>query len=285
VYYIAARIDRRQNRWNSAVINLQKANDLDPRNSEFALCLGETYFEMRRYSEWEQLISKWTSSGITTGLWIQSNLAQIKLAQGNPAAAQSVLDQVPLDFTPTETIWNLRFNAALYLRDYDGTNGVIASMPAKLADRFPFRWITSPDGLVARARGDEQKARSIFLEARKRLDATWGIKVKDATYFALAAELDAGLGKKEEAIREGQRAVELLPITKDSLQGPGGVYSLALVYAWTGEHNRAFEQLESIARIPAGPPYGDLLLNPCWDDLRSDPRFDKIVAIAKAASK
>jgi tetratricopeptide (TPR) repeat protein len=192
---------------------------------------------------------------------------------------------VPLDFSPTETIWSLRFNAALYLRDYDAANGAIASMPANLADRFPFRWITSPNGLVARARGDEQKAQSIFSDARKRLDATWGTKIKDATYFALAAEFDGGLGKKEEAISEAQRAVELLPIAKDSLQGPGGVYTLALVYAWTGERDRALKQLESIATIPAGPSYGDLLLNPCWDDLRGDPRFDNIVAAAKAATK
>jgi hypothetical protein len=58
-----------------------------------------------------------------------------------------------------------------------------------------------------------------------------------------------------------------------------------LVYAWTGERERALGQLEIIAKIPAGPTYGDLLLNPCWEDLRGDPRFDKIVAAAKAASK
>ena len=61
--------------------------------------------------------------------------------------------------------------------------------------------------------------------------------------------------------------------------------NLALVYAWTGEPERALEQLESIATIPAGPPYGDLLLNPCWDSLRGDKRFNEIVAAAKAASR
>jgi hypothetical protein len=97
--------------------------------------------------------------------------------------------------------------------------------------------------------------------------------------------LDAGLGRKEEAIREAQRAVDLTPIAKDPLERTYAIGNLALVYAWTGERDRALEQLEIVAAIPAGPTYGDLLLNPCWDSLRGDPRFDKIVAAAKAASK
>ena len=82
-----------------------------------------------------------------------------------------------------------------------------------------------------------------------------------------------------------RRAVDLKPITKDSLQGPPVVTNLALVYAWTGERDRALEQLEIVATIPAGPSYGDLKFNPCWDPLRGDKRFDKIVAAAKAASR
>jgi hypothetical protein len=69
------------------------------------------------------------------------------------------------------------------------------------------------------------------------------------------------------------------------LQGPQIATTLALVYAWTGERDRALEQLEIVAKIPAGPSYGDLLFNPCWNSLRGDPRFDKIVAAAKAASR
>ena len=143
------------------------------------------------------------------------------------------------------------------------------------------------DGEVARARGDKQKALAVFAAARKNLDATWETKFKVAPYntLSLFAEFDAGLGRKEEAIREALRAVDLMPIAKDSNWGPFDVTNLALVYAWTGERDRALEQLEIVATIPAGPSYGDLRFNPCWDDLRGDPRFDKIVAAAKAASR
>jgi len=242
---------------------------------------------MRRYKEWEQLLTKDAESGLPRDPWIQLLLAQIKLAQGDPVAAQSLLEQVPLDFSPTEQIWGTRFMAALYLRDYDAANRVIAATPAKFMDYVfdgPSGWAY---GQVARARGDKQKAMAVFAAARKKLDATWGDKPKDEEYFAKVAMVDAGLGRKEDAIREARRAVELMPIAKDSQWGPRQVADLALVYAWTGERDRALEQLEIVATLPGDAPttYGDLRFNPCWDDLRGDKRFDKIVAAAKAASR
>jgi tetratricopeptide (TPR) repeat protein len=117
------------------------------------------------------------------------------------------------------------------------------------------------------------------------MEAQQGDKPKDAPYFASVAKLDAGLGRKDEAIREARQAVELLLIAKDADLGPVYVANLALVYAWTGERDRALEQLEIVAKIPAGPSYGDLRFNPCWDSLRGDKRFDKVIAAAKASSK
>jgi eukaryotic-like serine/threonine-protein kinase len=288
-FRIAGQIDNYQNRWEASLANLQKASELDPRNSEVAWHLGRTYFRMRRYSELEQLMTKQAASGgPLEDPWIKMVLAEIKLAQDDPVAAQSLLEQVPLDFMPTGEIWDMRFTAALYLRDYDAANRVIVTTPARWADEVfggqpPESWA---DGLIARARGDKQKALAAFAGARKKVDATWGDKHKDSGYLARVACLDAGLGREEEAIREALQAVELQPIAKDSLNGPGWVANLALVYAWTGERDRALEQLEIVATLPGyAPTYGDLRLNPCWDDLRGDKRFDKIVAAAKAASK
>jgi eukaryotic-like serine/threonine-protein kinase len=276
--FIAARIDRRQNRWDYALANFQKAKEVDPRNTEVAFWCRDTYRDMRRYNEFEQLVTEDAASGLLRDPWTQLWLAEVKFDKGDPVAAQSLLEQVPLDFSPIQVVWEIRSKAALYLRDYDAADRVIAAIPAKFADRWR-------DGLVAVARRDKQKAQSIFLDARKRLDARWGTEVKDALYFSQIAELDAGLGRKEEAIREARRAVDLKPIAKDSLQGPQIATTLALVYAWTGESDRALEQLEIVATIPAGPSYGDLRFNPCWDSLRGDKRFDKIVAAAKASSR
>src|SRR6266496_4295453 len=287
---IEGRIGRHEYRWDASLANLQKASELDPRNSAVAWYLGQIYFEMRRYSELEQLRTKQAASGILESPLIQSFLANIKLAQGDPVAAQSLLEQLPPDYSPGFWIWETRFKTALYLRDYDAANRVIAAAPAKWAD-FAFDAILGSDswayGQVARARGDKPKALAAFAAARKKMEASWGDEPKDAPYFSDLAKLDAGLGRKEDAIREALRAVELLPIAKDSLNGPRIVTNLALVYAWTGERDRALEQLEIVATIPGEgcPTYGDLRFNPCWDPLRGDKRFDKIVAAAKAASK
>jgi hypothetical protein len=127
-----------------------------------------------------------------------------------------------------------------------------------------------------------------FAAARKNLEAKFP-GAHDAIYLSEVATLDAGLGKKEEAIRVARRAVELMPIARDAVNAPGLIAKLALVYTWTGERESALDQLEKVATIPGAmgtmPTYGDLKFNPCWDDLRGDPRFGKIVAAAKATSK
>jgi TolB-like protein/cytochrome c-type biogenesis protein CcmH/NrfG len=270
---IEALIGRHENRWNVSLANLQRASELDPRNREITFQLARIYFEMRRYSELEQFLTRAGASGTLQNPYVQHFLARIKLAQGDPVAAQSLLEQVPLDYNPSDWIGETRFMAALYLRDYDAANRIIAATPE-----------------VARARGDKQKAAAAFAAARKKLEAEFGNKPEDPSYLAEIAKLDAGLGRKDDGIREARRAVELQPIAKDAVAGPANVALLALVYAWTGERDRALEQLEKVATIPGPfggpvPTYGDLGFNPCWDDLRGDPRFDKIVAAAKAASK
>ena len=276
---IGARIDKRQNRWDDALADFQKASELDPRNDEVAMHHRRTLREMRRYNELEQLIAKNAASGLLRDPWTQQWLAVVKLAQGDPVAAHALSAQVPLEFSPNGTIWWVRFTTALYLRDYDAANRVITATPAKFTTYDGQSWA---DGQIARARGDNQKAQSVFAAARKWLDAAWE---KHFGYFEVAARLDAGLGRKEEAIREARRAVDLVPIARDSYNGPELVENLALVYAWTGERDRALEQLEIVATIPTGPTFGDLRFNPCWDSLRGDKRFDKIVAAAKAASR
>jgi hypothetical protein len=89
---------------------------------------------------------------------------------------------------------------------------------------------------------------------------------------------DAALGHKNDAIVEGRRACDLLPVTKDAMDGPSYVSNLALIYAWAGEKDLALQTLAGSVKIPGGVSYGELKLMPQWDALRGDPRFDKIVA-------
>ena len=93
--------------------------------------------------------------------------------------------------------------------------------------------------------------------------------------------IDAYLGRKDEALREGQRAVELVPMEKDTLEGVRRVANLAMIAAWVGEKDLAFEQLESIIHRPSPLSYGGLKLFPWWDPLRGDPRFEKLLEEVK----
>jgi TolB-like protein/Tfp pilus assembly protein PilF len=285
--FLGASIGRHQNRWEASLADLERANAFDPRNTEIAHRLWDIYFEMRRYSDCERLTMKQAASSRPEDPWIKRKLAEIKLAQGDPVAAEALVEQIPLDFNPTPYIWATRFKAALYLRDYDAAGRVLAMTPAKGATDFavfdgPPEWAYAQ---VAHARGDKQGALVAFEGARNKEDAS-RVNSDSPSYISNSARYDAGLGRKEEAIREARRAVEIQPIATESLNGPVWVANLALVYAWTGERDAALQQLEKIATVSGyTPTYGDLLLNPCWDDLRSDPRFDKILAAAKAAIK
>jgi tetratricopeptide (TPR) repeat protein len=140
---------------------------------------------------------------------------------------------------------------------------------------FPQAWC---EGMVCRLRGDTAGAHSAFARAREEVEQMVRKEPTYAEALCVLGMIDAALGKKAEAVREGQRAVELLPITKDALNGALLIQYFAVTCAWTNEKKLALEQLAIAARIPSNVSYGYLRLHPYWDPLRGDPRFETIVA-------
>jgi tetratricopeptide (TPR) repeat protein len=133
-------------------------------------------------------------------------------------------------------------------------------------------------GLAARTFGDEERAREAFTAARAIEEKAVRDQPDYAPAWSRLGLIDAALGRKAEAIQEGRRACELLPISKDALDGASYIKHMATIYAWVGEKDLALEQLALVAQLPAGVTYGELKLYPQWDSLRNDPRFDKILA-------
>jgi Flp pilus assembly protein TadD len=121
-------------------------------------------------------------------------------------------------------------------------------------------------------------AQAAFSTARTEVEGAIRDDPNYAEPLSILAMIDAGLGRKEEAIAEGRRAVELLPITKDAINGSLALTHLAIVYAWTGEKEQACKQLDIATKLPGDINYGELLLEPKWGSLRGDPRFEEIVA-------
>jgi len=176
------------------------------------------------------------------------------------------------------------FTLALWERDPVAADRALATLPENY---FEVRWHGVgfsrgyAKGLIAQLKGDEAAAGATFNAARAEVETLrvqLRISPDDDHIFCMLGLIDAGLGRKEEALREGRRALELRPVTKDAINGADLLYFYAVICAQTGELDLAIEQLETLAKIPAGASYGELRLDPSWDPLRGDPRFEKIVA-------
>ena len=128
---------------------------------------------------------------------------------------------------------------------------------------------------------DEQKAQLAFTAARAEQEKNVQAQPDYGPAWCVLGVIDAALGRKEEALREGRRAVELLPVEKDAINGMVMIKYLAMIAAWVGEKDLACEQLATAVRCPTSGldlSYGELKLMPFWDPLRGEPCFEKIVA-------
>jgi hypothetical protein len=134
------------------------------------------------------------------------------------------------------------------------------------------------EGVIARMIKDNEKAQSAFSAARAEQEKIVQAQPNYGPAWCVLGLIDAGLGRKDDALREGQRAVELLPVEKDAVGGAGMIKYLAIIAAWLGNKDLACDQLAVLIRRPSGLSYGELKLLPFWDPLRGDPRFEKIVA-------
>jgi hypothetical protein len=137
--------------------------------------------------------------------------------------------------------------------------------------------------MARRMRGDVGGAQIAFAAARTEMEQVVAANPTKGRPLSMLAVIDAALGKKEEAMREGQQACEMLPVKTAAWSGPVVACNLAVVYAWTGQPDRALALLEDLSANAAGiglsfqPTYGDLALNPVWDPLRNDARFAALI--------
>jgi len=280
VFSFAGYIDRRQGRWDESTKNLERAAELDPRNTNVLQQLANSYVCLRRYADAERVLDRAIAVDPK-----DSNTRAFRAAielrwHADPRPLRSVIETiVAADPSEGKNVAQLWLEQSMCQRDADGATRALAALPIAgcYEDRIPFprAWC---EGVVARLGNDKASAQSAFTNAR-----TEAAKLVEEQHdypegLSVLGMVDAALGHKEDAIREGRRAVELLPVTKDSVIGAMLVKNLALIYAWTGENDPAFEQLSIAAKTPGFLSYGELRLHPNWDPLRGDPRFEQIVA-------
>ena len=280
VFELTGYIQRRQGRWEESTRNLERAIDLDPRNfftlQQMAISCGV----LRRYAEEKSVLNR--------ALAIESNDVDIKVAlaaiefhsKADSRPLHQIIDSVrAANPAAVPSIADSWLSCALAERDVAAAkNALNAFGDVPLTDYAVHLNRPLMEGVIARMTKDDSKARAAFTEARAEQEKIIQAQPNYGPALCVLGLIDAGLGRTEEALREGRRAVELLPVEKDAINGPLMIKYLATIAAWVGDKNLACEQLAIAVRPPSTVSYGQLKLLPFWDPLRGDPRFEKIVA-------
>jgi TolB-like protein len=278
-FELAGYIDRREGLWTESARSLQRAVKLDPRNVFLLQQIAASYQEFRQFGAMAAALDRalaiaphdldtrvtrafvdleWRADPRRLHQTIDLLLAE------NPRSASDLADQ-----------W---LYLSLCERDPAAITRALAAVPPTGIStdiNFPRTYC---EALAARVQGDAAAAQRAFLAARAEVEKMAREQPDYGPVYTVLGLIDAALGRKEDAIREGRRAIELLPITKNSIDGAELMKYLAVIYTWCGEKNLALDQIAATLRIPSSLSYGTLKLHPYWDALRGDPRFKKIVA-------
>jgi TolB-like protein/class 3 adenylate cyclase len=273
-------IDRRQGRWTESMQEMERALELDPRNWFYLQQISVSYQFLRRFADMAAALDR-----VLAILPDDINTRVVRAvtdleSRADPRPLREIIDAaLQKDPASAAGFANLFIYFALCERDLNAAKQAIAVMPPQgVGSNAVLLPIPFWKGFVARMQGDPGAAQEAFLAARDQLE---GIIKEQPDYgpaVCVLGLIDAALGRKEQAITEGRKAVELLPVTKDAVNGMNVEEFLAVTYAWTGEKDLAIEQLRTTLRHPGLISYGQLRLHPYWDSLRGDPRFEKIVA-------
>ncbi|HET6181150.1 MAG TPA: protein kinase [Candidatus Sulfotelmatobacter sp.] len=279
VYELAGLIDRDESRWANAIHNFERASELDPRHAPYLVNLATTYLWLKDYDEMVRVMDRIIAQlpDHKRPRLIRAGIEQDRRADTGPL--HTVIKKILTNEPGSEkdpVVASYRLDLAFVDRDLDLAASLAAALPEKNERDFSL-------AVVARLKGDADAARAAFMRVRAQVEEDLRVHPDDMHLLSRLALIDAALGRKEEALSEGRRAVELAPSAQAVMFGscPNEVCvarSFALICAWAGETDLALEHLEAVTKIPGGPSYGDLRLDPMWDPLRGDPRFEKIVA-------
>jgi tetratricopeptide (TPR) repeat protein len=286
VIALQAFIDRQQGNFEKAIQELREATTLDPRNKVSLQELEFTLYCMRQFSAAEQIYDRLQEiPPDQPGVRVEraSDMAD---KTGDITPLRSAVAALPPSMADGQDGLPWRLVVAVNDRNWAQAKEIIEKMKGREVDGFfAYGWWPVPVGcysiLIARLQGEPTGANPSFAEVRNQMNQKIQKSQENENAAPLLSQLavvDALLDNKEAAVSEAKRAVEMLPISKDALRGPRILINLAVVYAWTNELDVAFATLVSVTKTPFGIYYGQLKLDPFWDPLRKDPRFDELLA-------
>jgi serine/threonine protein kinase len=303
---IAGRVARRQDRWDDALKDFERAVSLEPRSISLGELLLSTYRFVRRYRDFDRVwdtLRALTPADQAGTLYIERAWAHLEEAADLSPIRETLLNQ-KFDESNT-TIFNMML--AVWSRDVEGMTRILSKKHDPIGWNgviFPDAWF---EALAARIRGDNDAAVKAFEKARPFVEQRVLADPSIGLDLSVLAIIDAALGHKELAVQEGRKACDLDSTKTSNFLSPAIHSNLAVVYAWTSQNDHAIAELnallsgggKSASVVPGGnrpaptavdaiaqPTYGDFRLNPLWDPLRNDPRFTAMMnRLAPVVSK
>jgi TolB-like protein/Flp pilus assembly protein TadD len=278
-YMAIGAIQRRQGKWAESNANLEKAATLDPKNTNVLGQLCFSYIAQRNF----ETADKFLDSAIATSPQAFQPRAlkgfMAVLWKGDLSAAKEVFSSVPPETDPNGLMtWAQAWMLTLERKYPDALQTL-----ERYHGETMFTTTTAPcpkvfaEGMIYLLQGDKAKAQAALEQARVISEKLLREAPADPARHAQHGVILAMLGQKEEAIAEGKRAVELLPESQDALDGPQGTAALAEICAWTGEFDEAFRLLDHLLAVPSNITVPMVKLDPAWDPLRQDPRFQALI--------
>jgi len=280
IFELTGYIDRREGHWQESIRNLERAIKLDPRNFFTLQQISLSYSALRRYPE--------TASALDRALEIAPKDAETRVGRAtvdldwraDPRPLHRAIELLRAESPrAVENAADSWFICALAEHDAPAAaNALVALGENYFSDDAVRLSRAFGEGLLARMTKDEGKASSAFTAARAQQEKIVQAQPDYGPALCVLGLIDAALGRKEKALREGRHAIELMSVEKDSINGTHMIAYFAIIAAWVGEKDLACEQLTIATRLPGSLSYGQLKLLPYWNPLRGDPCFEKIVA-------
>ena len=278
-YMAIGAIQRRQGKWAESTANLKKAAELDPKNGAVLLNLAYSYMATRNFEAADKTFDR-AIEAAPESFGSRALKGEVAIRwKGDVSVAEKELASVPPGIDPEGLVTLGRAGVLTLQRRFPEALQVIQQFHGETLPGYS----TAPcpkgflEGALYSYLGDKVKAQAAFERARVLAEQLVRESPDDSARHAQLGQILAGLGQKDAAINEGKRAVELRPESQDAFDGPEVTAALAQIYAWTGERDQAFSLLDHLLLTPSGITVPVLKLDPVWDPLRKDPRFQGLI--------
>ena len=277
--HLAAVLDRHQGRWDKATAGLERAATLDPRNPDLLQSLAWTYRFLRRYRDAERILDRLIETEPDQPVIFIERIECAFYEKADLESLRAAFEALPTSMKDDPDVTFSRVYYAMCARDFaaareilgKGSNQEVYFYGALIPRQTLALWVEFLKG--------NHRTMEDFGASRDELYQKVQADPSNPGLMAALALTDVALGRREEGIQEGRRAMEMRPVSEDAAVGSIIATNFALVCAWANQPDFAFEQLNILVQMPGWVlNYGNLKTYPGWDPLRQDPRFEKLLA-------